>query len=240
MKAHQRGAFVGDLLLLILSHRTLALLRWDLHFLWLRFKNCLLLRNSALRRAVISAAKPVYLNLGSGPRGLSDPNWINVDGYSAKNVQHLIDFGRSWPIPDDSLDGIFCEHVFEHFDAVQGKSILREALRVLRPGGTVRIIVPDGDKIIRSYCTNPTELIGHRETETSFAMDAVNSYFRQRYEHQFIYDWALLQYQLKAAGFEQVAQVSFGTGDASASIILDDRAYKWESLYVEAIKPHRK
>jgi predicted SAM-dependent methyltransferase len=240
MPARQRGGFVRNILFLTFNHRTLALLRWDLHFLWLRFKNCLLLKNRALRRAVVSASKPIYLNLGSGPRGLANPHWINVDGYPDANVHYLIDFSRPWPIPDESLDGIFCEHVFEHFDFAQGQSILRQALRVLRPGGSMRIIVPDGGKIVRSYCSSPSELLSHRKTETSLAMDAVNSYFRQRYEHQFIYDWPLLEHQLKAAGFDQVAEVSLGKGKASIPIILDDQGYEWESLYVEAIKPTAK
>lgn len=180
---------------------------------------------------------PLYLNLGSGPRGVNDEHWINVDGYRNANVQYLMDLSRCWPFPNNSLDGIFCEHVFEHFDLEQGQAVLREAMRVLEPGGSIRIIVPDGAKILKSYCENPAELLRHRETQTPHAIDAVNSYFRQRYEHQFIYDWPLLEHQLRSAGFREIAKVSFGNGIVSASIILDDQSYEWESLYVEARKP---
>ena len=68
-------------------------------------------------------------------------------------------------------------------------------------------------------------------------MDVINSYFRQRYEHQFIYDWELLEYQLARAGFDQIVKVSFGEGEASRPVLLDDARYEWESLYVEAIRP---
>jgi predicted SAM-dependent methyltransferase len=230
---------VRRLLLFTLSHRTLALLRWDLHFLWVRISNFLFQKNRELLRRVALAGRPLYLNLGSGPRGLTDDHWLNVDGYRDNNVHFLMDFSRRWPFPDDSFDGIFCEHVFEHFDFEHGQALLQESLRVLRPGQSIRIIVPDGDKILRTYYENPVELQAHRETETKQAMDSVNSYFRQRYDHQFIYDWPLLEKQLRDAGFAQVAQVSFQQAINSKPVVLDDPRYEWESLYVEATKPLR-
>ena len=225
------------LLLFTFSHRTLALVRWDLHFLAVRFKNCVFRKKRKLLRTIAAGERPIYLNLGSGPRGLADRHWVNVDGYMDTNVQYLMDFGRQWPFPDSSFDGIFCEHVFEHFDFEQGQRLLRESLRVLQPGRSIRIIVPDGGKILRTFCENPTELLAHRQTETACEMEAVNSYFRQRYEHQFTYDWQLLKHQLAQAGFDRISEVSFGEGDASSQLLLDDERYAWESLYVEASKP---
>ena len=68
-------------------------------------------------------------------------------------------------------------------------------------------------------------------------MEAVNSYFRQRYEHQIAYDEKLLKYQFLRAGFNQVFRASFGKGKVSQNVIIDDPKYEWESLYLEAIKP---
>ncbi|HXM36033.1 MAG TPA: hypothetical protein VN920_12650, partial [Pyrinomonadaceae bacterium] len=78
------------------------------------------MRKKQLLRRIVEAERPIYLNLGSGPKGLADGHWINVDGYSDINVQYLMDFSRRWPFPNGSLDGIFCEHVFEHFDMERG------------------------------------------------------------------------------------------------------------------------
>ncbi len=237
MNQSPKSNWLRRLLLFVFTHRTLALLRWDLHFLSIRFKNFILGKDKELLKTIAGAERPVYLNLGSGPRGLANGNWINVDGYLNSNVDYLMDFAKRWPFPDDCFDGIFCEHVFEHFDLEQGQTVLRESLRVLRPGRPIRIIVPDGEKILRRYCANDPELSSHRLTETGYAMEAVNSYFRQRYEHQFIYDWQLLSHRLAAAGFDRIARVSFAEGDGSKLIILDDERYEWESLYIEAAKP---
>jgi len=65
-------------------------------------------------------------------------------------------------------------------------------------------------------------------------MEVVNSYFRQRYEHQFVYDWAIMEKMLLRAGFNRILRVSFGHGVFCQSITLDDPKYEWESLYVEA------
>lgn len=233
---------IRNILLKVFSHQPLALLRWDLHFIRVRFINLLFLKKIKLQKKLRKAKHPLYLNLGSGPRGLSDPHWINVDGYKYKNVMFCMDFNRKLPFPDNCFDGIFCEHVLEHFNLENGQNLLRECYRILQPCGCIRIIVPDGEKIIRTYLDNPSELLKHRsgtpwDGNTSCAMDAVNSFFRQRYEHHIAYDEKLLIYQFLQAGFTEISRKSFGDGKASAPIIIDDENYAWQSLYMEAIKP---
>lgn len=225
-----------SVLLSLFSHRTLALLRWDFHFLRVRLGNRLARRNPA---KLIGTKRPLYLNLGSGPRGLADPQWVNVDGYPDANVHHCMDFNRPFPFPANSFDGIFCEHVFEHFDLEHGLALFRQCFRVLRPGGCIRIIVPDGEKVMRTYFDDPADLVKRRQSQTACAMEAVNSYFRQRYEHQCLYDWPLMEHQLRQAGFDSVLRASYKQGKVSQAILLDDQKYEWESLYVEGSKPTR-
>jgi len=223
------------LLLYFFSRRTLALIRWDLHFILLRLGNALRLQKTRIARQ-IDKGNAKYLNLGSGPRGSADREWINVDGYKDHNVDLRLDFTRRLPFPDDCFEGVFCEHVIEHFDLEQGQVLLRECLRILRPGGCLRVIVPDGEKIMRAYFDSPSELVARRDNGVGYAMNAVNSYFRQRYEHQFIYDWPILEHQFICCGFVDVRRVSYREGKASRPILLDDEKYVWESLYVEAVK----
>lgn len=230
-------SLIRNLLLKIFSHQTLALLRWDIHFVWVRSFNFMLQKKRKLHKRLGKLNHPLYLNLGSGPRGLTTGNWVNVDGYEDTNVMYCMDFNRKFPFPDNCFDGIFCEHVLEHFSAENGLQLLRECYRVLLPGGCIRVIVPDGEKIMKIFFNNPLELVNRRNGITSCAMEAVNSYFRQRYEHHIAYDEELLKYQFVLAGFSQLARTSFGNGIVSGVIAIDDEKYEWESLYVEAIKP---
>jgi len=193
------------------------------------------LQRRRIRQRVAAGAK--YLNLGSGPRGVQSVSWINIDGWPDKNVDFAVDLTRSLPFGDETFSGIFCEHVLEHFDIEQGNALLKECLRILKPGACVRLIVPDGETILTTYLKNPAELIAKRGMESPFAIDVVNSYFRQRYEHQYIYDWSMLQNEFVKLGFSDVRRVSYKEGVISQPIILDDEKYAWESLYVEASKP---
>jgi predicted SAM-dependent methyltransferase len=177
-------------------------------------------------------ARPVFLNLGSGPRGVRDAHWINVDGYKDRNVDFLLDFARPLPFTEQSLNGVFCEHVLEHFSLADGSNIAKEVKRILAPGGCFRIIVPDAELILKRYFEAPEELIAWRGAGGT-AMEVVNSYFRQRYEHQFLYDWATMRLMLSSAGFTDIRRSTCGVATISG-MALDDTKYSWESLYVEA------
>jgi predicted SAM-dependent methyltransferase len=218
-------------LLFLFSHRLLALARWEIHFILVRLRNVLTRSDASLRRLVASKT-PIFVNLGSGPRGINDPRWVNVDGYLDKGVQFLLDFTRPLPFVDWSLDGVFCEHVFEHFSQDEGARLAREIRRCLRPDGVLRIVVPDAERIMQAYFENPGQLACRRDTHT--AMEAVNSYFRQRYEHHFLYGWTTLRSMLEQVGFATVVRSEYGIGRLNNDIVLDDPKYEWESLYVEA------
>ena len=148
-----------------------------------------------------------------------------------------MDFNKQFPFESNTFNGIFCEHVFEHFALPDGQTLLRECLRVLRPGGCIRLIMPDGEKIVRAYADDPEALVKQRKVTSGCAMEAVNSWFYQRYEHQCIYDGHLLEFQLRQAGFEHVNRCGYQRGHACKALLLDDPKYEWESIYIEAVKP---
>ena len=227
---------IRKILLNTFSHQTLFLIRWDIHFIFLRFNNLLFFKKRKLLKILSKKKSPLFLNLGSGKSGKKSDNWINIDGFKGKHVDYCLDFNKTLPFKNNTFDGIFCEHVLEHFNLEIGLKLLKECFRIMRPGGSLRIIVPDGEKIIKTYFNNPSELQKKRSVDSNCAMEAVNSYFRQRYEHQITYDEKLLTHQVTLAGFNKIFRVNFGKGMFSLDIILDNDKYEWESLYIEAAK----
>lgn len=224
-------------LLSILSHRTLALLRWDIYFLKVRSYNVLTLGRIRLKKVIKHKSEDLFLNLGSGPRGIKSKNWLNIDGFKDKNVEFVCDFSKDLPFDDATFNGIFCEHVMEHFDFENGQKLLKECYRVLKPNGIMRIIVPDGKKILESYFNNPKQLIDYKKSQTDCAMESVNQFFYQRYEHQCIYDEDYIKYQLLKVGFKSYNKTLFReTSFNEKKILLDDEKYLWESLYIESKK----
>ena len=227
---------IRHLLLFFFSHRFLALARWELHFLKIRALNAASFQSLRIRGSVSKRKAPILLNLGAGPRGLDDSHWINVDGFRDRNVHYTLDISRPLPFPSASVDGVFCEHVLEHFSQEDGEQIAREMHRILRPGGSIRIVVPDAELLMKRYASAPHELVAWRSAGHETAMEVVNACFRQRYEHQFLYDWLTMEKMLLRAGFDRVARASFGSAVLSPKLVLDTPKYEWESLYVEASK----
>lgn len=102
------------LLLFLFSHLFLAIARWELHFLAVRAANEMTGQKRRIQRTLSARHRPLYLNLGSGPRGWAGERWINVDGFMDSNVDFLLDLGRPTPFPNFAFDGVFTEHVLEH------------------------------------------------------------------------------------------------------------------------------
>ena len=51
-----------------------------------------------------------------------------------------LDAGEPLPFEDGAFDAVYTEHMFEHMLPVAGATFLREAYRVVRPGGSVVVV----------------------------------------------------------------------------------------------------
>jgi len=91
---------------------------------------------------------PACLNVGCG--SFFFPEWTNVDLAPARGVQ-ACDIRRPLPFPDASFDATYSSHVLEHLAPADGRAFLGEQLRVLKPGGICRVVVPDLESICREY-----------------------------------------------------------------------------------------
>lgn len=94
---------------------------------------------------------PKFINLGCGSRFCNDPVWTNVDFNSTyPNViaHNLLD---GIPFPDSSFDAAYHSHVLEHLTEDDGLKFISECFRTLKPGGVLRVAVPDLEQICRLY-----------------------------------------------------------------------------------------
>ena len=93
--------------------------------------------------------KSACLNLGCGSR--VHPDWTNVDVYVSAPGVIACDLQNGIPFPDASFDVVYHSHVLEHLPATTAPEMIRECIRVLRPGGVLRVVVPDLESIARLY-----------------------------------------------------------------------------------------
>lgn len=113
-----------------------------------------------------SKRTPKLLNVGCGRR--FHPAWTNIDleSYDPTVVEH--DITKGLPYDDNQFDAVYHSHVLEHLEPSAGEKLLGECYRVLRPGGILRIVVPNLEQIATLY------LNYHREAWAGGKGAAVN------------------------------------------------------------------
>lgn len=176
----------------------------------------------------ILASPPVLLNLGSGFAPVE--GWTNVDR-AGTPVDLPWNLARGIPFPDVSVDGVACEHLYEHLSLNAAYQLSHEVLRVLRPGGIFRISVPDAGLCLRSYAgTDDADWAESQPTR----MQAVMSLF-YAHDHRTMYDEELLTCLADASGFIDVTVRQYG--QSAFGLHVPDSANRREgTLYVESRK----
>lgn len=100
------------------------------------------------------------LNCGSGVCPL--PGWVNIDADPASRPDVLADLGKALPYPDASVDFIHSEDFVSCLpDMPAVQTFLREARRVLKPAGVMRLLLPSLDRLVEAYRERPAWLIEH-------------------------------------------------------------------------------
>ena len=114
-----------------------------------------------------------YVNLGCGTR--YHPDWINIDIASSGEGVIAHDLRKGIPLADASCDAIYHSHLLEHLRPSQALKLMQECYRVQKPGGFLRVAIPDLEQICLRYLE---KLQGALNGDENAATD---------------YDWILLE-----------------------------------------------
>jgi predicted SAM-dependent methyltransferase len=93
-----------------------------------------------------------FLNLGCGE--MFHRAWTNVDfrAFSPEVMAH--DLRQPLPFADASFAAVYSSHLLEHFSRPCAPLFLAECRRLLKPGGILRLVVPDLETIAKLYLEN--------------------------------------------------------------------------------------
>jgi SAM-dependent methyltransferase len=118
------------------------------------------------------------LHLGCGH--VIKPGWVNLDSAPLPGVDVVHDIEKfPWPFEDASFDHISAFQLLEHVEYIP---VLKEAHRILRPGGTFEIAVPHFTS--RHNWSDPT----HKK---SFSIRTFEFFIRHsRYNRDYYFDFA--------------------------------------------------
>lgn len=184
-----------------------------------------------LRARRYAGASELRLNLGCGSN--VKPGWVNID--LAREADLALDLRKRLPFRDGSCALVYSEHFFEHL-VYPGEADLhvREAYRVLRPGGVLSLGVPDAEETLLAYVNRDDEYfrIAKERWHPSWCktpMDHVNYAFRQGTQHKYAWDFETLERLLSESGFSEIRRRDFDP-------VLDSSSRQFGTLYVDAVK----
>ena len=222
-----------------ISRSLFDLLRGESNSFLTKVQNAVLpWRRARLRK--IRAGTHLRVNVACGPHVL--PGFVNLDLFPCCPDVVAWDCRKSLPLKDESAAGIRVEQFIEHLDPREDVPVfLRDCLRVLHPGGVLRVIVPDAERYMRAYCSD--DLCGFQELavpepfpeDLPTRMDIINHVFHQWHEHRWGYDFETLTHRLRNAGFQRVEKAAYQS--SCAQFLAQDREeHAPYSLYVDAVK----
>jgi len=140
-------------------------------------------------------------------------------------VHHDLRYGL--PLADEIVDYLYSSHFIEHLFRKDAEYLLRESYRVLKPGGIIRISVPDLEYAITLYKDGEKE----KMLSNYFFVEDDNSYYAR---HKYMYDFDMLAEILDNINFINIQRCTFRKGLTPDIETLDNRA--GDSLFLEATK----
>ena len=200
----------------------------------------------------LASAPVAKLQIGSGHNLLA--GWLNTTLYPFESGTVFLDASRPFPLPADSLDYVFSEHVIEHLEFDEAALMLRECFRSLKMGGRIRLATPDLKRIIAVY-TQPEA--DDQQKYIRWIMDqfrpqigeynpahVINHSFHG-WRHKFIYDGATLSAALERAGFRGIERLEPGASadeqlrgiEQHGDYVGSEAAMRYETMVFEATKP---
>ena len=193
------------------------------------------------------------LNLGCGISGA--PGWYNIDNSPtipiarvplARQILRVPDWPRDvrridvlqgLPFADHSVAYIYTSHLLQGLNYAESLSLMKEAWRVLRPRGVLRVAVPDLEKAVKDYLTDPDPLASHRLLKRlSLKGSPIRDLLRKGRHYEQMFDARSLTQLFLDAGFSSPVICRFRESSISDIEAIELEQRKNESLYVEGCK----
>ena len=172
------------------------------------------------------------LNWGCGK--VTPPGWINSDIKSGPGIDISADILEGLPLDDDSIYYISSQHALPELKVWTQLDALSELRRVLKPGGVLRLCLPDLDLAIAAYQSGRQEFFPEWSWDTISGNFITHIVWHGYIKTPFTYEFA--EELLWKAGFADVRRVGYLHTVSSYPEIVELDRREGRSFYVEAFK----
>jgi predicted SAM-dependent methyltransferase len=184
-----------------------------------------------------SRFEDALIHIGCGPKYIE--GMINVDGNMFRKRDLWLDITLGLPFRSSSVRGVYASHVMEHFNIKTVRRLLREFHRVLKPGGTLRLVVPSLEYAVGAFVANDLNKFPEWPNRFSSIGGRFNNFLLCANQHRSMFDLTFLEELLNEARFTSVCRELPHSSRCFSPQQLrfeSDPALRDKSLYVEAYK----
>ena len=156
------------------------------------------------------------------------------------------DIVKGLPVESASAELVYSSHTLEHLTLGDSRLALREAFRILKPGGCFRSVLPDISQLCRQYLAESST----RPDAAPRFVQATNMGVEQsprglawarslfsRDAHLWMWDYPSMEQELRQAGFVGVRRALFGDSAFAGFEAVESKS-RWDDGFgFEAIKP---
>lgn len=143
----------------------------------------------------------IKLHIGCGPRDFGN-EWIHIDGGDFPHVDpdnHDVFLNH---YPAGIADEIYSSHLLSYFDRADGSKLLKQWYNVLKPGGLLRVAVPDFEALVKYYTNGDlSDILGPLYGKMTLNGESVF--------HKTTYDYYHLRNSLMNVGFTHVERYNW-------------------------------
>lgn len=91
------------------------------------------------------------VNLACGGVYVTGKEWLNFDYISFDPAVRQANLLGRLPLSDNTVDLVYSSHFLEHIPRELAGDFVQECLRILKPGGILRLVVPDLEYLCRTF-----------------------------------------------------------------------------------------